>query len=104
MKIEKILRQFHKDFSMSSAIRRLIIASLMVMGFFAIFWNRNVVRGFSYTPLDAHITFVCQKAEDVKNNKYHICINSETANAPAPDKDMITIDDEGKGECFCYIR
>ena len=103
MNTDKTYRQFHKDSDRSSAIRRLIIASLMVMGFFGIFWNRNVVRGFNYTPIDAHITFVCQKVEDIKNNKYHICINSESANAPAPDKEMITIDDEGKGEFLIHI-
>ena len=98
MKIYNKSKQLNKGIHTYSAMRRLFVASLIVLGFMCVFWNGNVLRAFSYEEITARITFVCQKAEGLKNNSYQICIKPESGNVPVPDKDTIVIDDSGQGE------
>ena len=52
----------------------------------------------SYTPVNAVITINCQAVDDIDNCKYKIVITSDDANAPMPDENEVTIDENGKGQ------
>ena len=88
-----------KMYNKSSAKGRLLMAFLMVMGFLCVFVGKSyVLAQFQYKPVDAHITFDCKKIIGVEGNIYQISIKSETSTAPVPEKDTVTVNNEGKGE------
>ena len=90
--------------TLSSAMRRLVTAFLMVMSFLCVIWGGNVVYAdYLYKPVDAHITFTCKQIEGIDGGQYQISIKSGTGVEPLPSKDVITVGEDGKGEFILHI-
>ncbi|SEQ26938.1 pilin isopeptide linkage domain-containing protein [Lachnospiraceae bacterium NE2001] len=98
MNINYKSKQLNKGIHSCSAMRRALLASLIVLGFLCVFWPGNVLLAFNYDAVKASITFVCQKTVGLKNNSYEICIKPESDTIPVPDRDTIIIDGSGNGE------
>lgn len=91
-------------FHSSSAMRRLVTAFIIVMSFLCVFIDKSTVYAdYLYKPVDAHITFTCRRVEGINGGKYQISIKSGTVEGPLPAKDIITVDEDGKGEFILHI-
>ena len=91
-------------FHSSSAMRRLVTAFVIVMSFLCVFIDKcTVYADYLYKPVDAHITFTCQGIEGINGGKYQISIKAGSVEGPLPAKDIITVDENGKGEFVLHI-
>ncbi|MBO6165757.1 MAG: hypothetical protein J6O17_05210 [Eubacterium sp.] len=85
-------------------MRRLVTAFIMVMSFLCVIGEKCAVHAdYLYKPVDAHITFICQGIEGIEGGQYRISIKSETGLEPLPSQEVITVNEDGKGEFILHI-
>lgn len=102
--IKNTFRKSNSNVFTSSTVRRLVTAFIMVMSFLCVIGEKCAVHAdYLYKPVDAHITFICQGIEGIEGGQYRISIKSETGLAPLPSQEVITVDEDGKGEFILHI-
>ena len=102
--IKYTFRESNSNVFTSSTVRRLVTAFIMVMSFLCVIGEKCVVRAdYLYRPVDAHISFICQGIEGIEGGQYRISIKSETGLEPLPSQEVITVNEDGKGEFILHI-
>lgn len=102
--IKYTFRKSNSNVFTSSTVRRLVTAFIMVMSFLCVIGEKCIVHAdYLYKPVDAHITFICQGIEGIDGGQYRISIKSETGLEPLPSQEIITVDEDGKGEFILHI-
>lgn len=102
--IKYTVRKSNSNVFTSSTVRRLVTAFIMVMSFLCVIGEKCAVHAdYLYKPVDAHITFICQGIEGIEGGQYRISIKSETGLEPLPSQEVITVNEDGKGEFILHI-
>ena len=102
--IKYTFRKSNSKVLTSSTMRRLVTAFIMVMSFLCVIGEKCAVHAdYLYKPVDAHITFTCQRIDGIDGGQYRISIKSETGLEPLPSQEVITVSEDGKGEFILHI-